>query len=190
MASTESSLLAHIRELQDDVTSTATHESITDTQLTMLLSSSEMDDCVRETFANMDSAIKTTAVSVKLNNLRHWNRLLSIMLELTGRLEKMEDRINHNVWWKQPGAWLTGFVLFLVTILFAFTLFKLDGNAAAGATGFVKDIGHDAADVTKSVTGGGGKSKGDNDYNYGDYGYGSGGNYGGYNSGGYKGRGE
>ena len=102
----------------------------------------------------------------------------------------MEDRINHNVWWKQPGAWLTGFVLFLVTILFAFTLFKLDGNAAAGATGFVKDIVHDAADVTKSVTGGGSKSKGDNDYNYGDYGYGSGGNYGGYNSGGYKGRGE
>ena len=97
MASTESSLLAHIRELQDDVTSTATHESITDTQLTMLLSSCEMDDCVRETFANMDSAIKTTAVSVKLNNLRHWNRLLSIMLELTGRLEKMEDRINHNL---------------------------------------------------------------------------------------------
>ena len=67
-------------------------------------------------------------------------------------------------------------------------MFKLDGNAAAGATGFVKDIVHDAADVTKSVTGGGGKSKGDNDYNYGDYGYGSGGNYGGYNSGGYKGR--
>ena len=97
MASTESSLLAHIRELQDDVTSTATHESITDTQLTMLLSSSEMDDCVRETFANMDSAIKTTAVSVKLNNLRHWNRLLSIRLELTGRLEKMEDRINQHV---------------------------------------------------------------------------------------------
>ena len=183
MASTESSLLAHIRELQDDVTSTATHESITDTQLTMLLSSSEMDDCVRETFANMDSAIKTTAVSVKLNNLRHWNRLLSIMLELTGRLEQMEDRINRNVWWKQPGAWLTGFVLFLVTILFAFTLFKLDNTAAAGATGFVKDIVRDAADVTKSVAGSGGsksKSNSNNDQNYG-----SSGNYGGY-----KGRGE
>ena len=178
-------IIKELKEAKDKISSSYMNNTLT------TFSPSEKDwdrdnvpDSLRRNIIELDNILRHAAHNVRSENFALWNTIIDSMEDLTyivGGIAKSIDRLRsyHMVpWYKKGSTYAVIFGCILVAVLFAFSLYRIDPQAAQGATGFVTDMTKSIGSTTSSVVGGGGSSGGGSDYNYGskrnnqhDYGY-------------------
>lgn len=131
-------------------------------------------DSLRRNIIELDNILRHAAHNVRSENFALWKTIIDSMEDLTyivGGIAKSIDRLRsyHMVpWYKKGSTYAVIFGCILVAVLFAFSLYRIDPQAAQGATGFVTDMTKSIGSTTSSVVGSGSKSSGgSSDYNYG-----------------------
>lgn len=167
-------ILKQLKEAKDKISSSYMNNTLT----TFRPSEKDWDkdnvpDSLRRNIIELDNILRHSAHNVRSENFALWKTIIDSMEDLTyivGGIAKSIDSLRsyHMVpWYKKGSTYAVIFGCILVAVLFAFSLYRIDPQAAQGATGFVTDMTKSIGSTTSSVVGSGSKSSGgSSNYNY------------------------